>query len=228
MITLKGGSCRTICIFFPQHFQLEDIFERKILVYDHFNCFHLKRKATGSQLQKKKSRLLFCKIFPKGFFSKGILMEKTTFPIQLFSSGDLTDFPTTGCGKVKSSHAEGRSICLAATKKKSICCFPGKQLRCRIISSARQDGSCENTTRARLFHLLGWLQMLRGRPHHVLHHLLFLPLWLLDCQHRYHISHPQHAVSTSPMSTFPEVSHFRRRHISKSLWTLSTSGATLQ
>lgn len=34
-------------------------------------------------------------------------MKKTTFPIQLFSSGDLTDFPTTGCGKVKSSHAEG-------------------------------------------------------------------------------------------------------------------------
>lgn len=31
-----------------------------------------------------------------------------------------------------------------------------------------------------------------------------------------------------PMSTFPEASHFRRRHLSKALWMLLTNGATPQ
>jgi len=56
--------------FFPQHFQLEDVFEQKILVYNHLNHFHIKTKATDSQVHKKKKRVIFfsAKHFPKHFF----------------------------------------------------------------------------------------------------------------------------------------------------------------
>lgn len=73
----------------------------------------------------------------------------------------------------------------------------------------RKDSSWENYTKTCLSNLFRWLQMLWGCPHHVLHRLLFLPWPLLGYQHKYHISHP--AISTSPMSAFPEVSHFRKR-----------------
>lgn len=67
--------------------------------------------------EKRLKNMLSCFLqnISQSSFSKWILEEKTTFSTQLFTTGDLTNFPITAWSKVKPSQAEGQRIHLATT-----------------------------------------------------------------------------------------------------------------
>lgn len=150
-------------------------------------------------------------------------MEKTTFLIQLFASGDLTDITTTGCGTVKPCQGRGTKHSPhhdLLKKKKKVCAafrVSSSDAGLSVVLGRMAAKKTLQTTSTPIYS--GGCKCSWGCPHRILHHLLSHRL--LDYQHKYHISRPRRAISTSP----PEVGHFRRRHISKALWTLWTSGA---